>query len=120
MLTLLSQFCKRYNVLRIDLKGGEMRRSCLFLILIVIMSACSSTTQVKLVGLVQSSKTDDSDNPIDIFGKSAYPIDQSPSQEQLLEKVDSKIEADAELTESYSGKKTILIKKFRILKDAAE
>ena len=100
-----------------------MRRSCLFLILIVIMSACSSTTQVKLVGLVQSSKTDDSVNPIDIFlwdGKAAYPIDQSPSQEQLLEKVDSKIEADAELTESYSGKKTILIKKFRILKDAAE
>ena len=112
-------------------QGGEMRRIW-SIWLGGILSAgftvgsfagCSSTTPIKLVGLVQTSKTDDGDNPIDIYlwdGKVGYPIDENAKKTQLLEKVDSKIEAEGEMTESYGGKKTIVIEKYRILREALE
>lgn len=100
-----------------------MGRCSLILLLLVFLSACSTTTQTKLVGLVQSSKTDDSDNPVEIYlwdGKTPVPIEENPNQQVLLDKVDSKIEAEGELTETYSGKKSFLVKKYKILKEAGE
>ena len=105
---------RRFCSLGILLLGGF---SCL------LFAACSTTTPVKLVGLVQSSKTDENDNPTEIFlwdGKEAIPIEKNDSQNQLLEKVDSKIEAHGTLTEGSSGKKSLEIESFKVLRDAAE
>lgn len=88
-----------------------------------MLSGCSTTTETKLVGLIQSSKTDANDNPVAIYlwdGKSEYPIEENQNMTSLLEKIDSKVEAQVDLVETYGGEKTILIKKYKILKEAGE
>lgn len=82
-------------------------------------AACSVGANAQtLVGYVQSSATDENDNPTDIFlfdGKNEYQIKKNDVQQKLLDLVDRKISAQAVISEGWGGKKIADIEEYKVV-----
>lgn len=87
---------------------------------VLTLIGCSAGESVKLTGYVLSSKTDENDNPVDIYlfdGTTEYPIEKNDSQEKLLDLVDQKVQIEGTLGSSFGGKKSVTIERFKRLEE---
>ena len=99
-------------------RAGFLRAAAL--VAVVTFVGCSAGESVKLSGYVLSSKTDENDNPVDIYlfdGSSEYPIEKNSAQEQLLDLVDQKVQVEGTVESTFSGKKSVTVERFKRLEE---
>lgn len=86
----------------------------------LFFSACSigSGTPRIINGFVQSSKTDNNDNPTEIYifdSKDEYFVEENDIQKQLLDNTDRRVVVKGDISSSFSGKKYITIHEVQFL-----
>lgn len=91
----------------------------LFLLALSLVYACSAAgTSRVFQGYVQSSATDENDNPTEIYlfdGKEEYQVEKGKIRNELLELVDRKISAKVVISEGWGGKKTALVEQYKVI-----
>lgn len=92
----------------------------LLLIAFFLLSACSFPvgSDRLVTGFIQSSKTDDNDNPVDGFiwdGKTEYRIGDNKKKDELLELIDRKVAIRGRLFKDWGGKMEVEVDSYQVL-----
>lgn len=83
--------------------------------------ACSATGggPSTIVGYVQSAKTDENDNPTDIYifdGKDNYHVEKNKRQTELLDLVDRQVKVQGTVSKGWGSKEMdITVKSYEVL-----
>lgn len=102
---------------KLSLKKSKKQIAALALLFVPIGCSMGGASQT-LVGYVQSSATDENDNPTEIFlfdGKNEYRIEKGKVQRELLDLVDRKISAQVVISDGWGGKKEIDIEEYKVV-----
>ena len=104
-------------VTKISMKMSGKTIAALAVALVPIACSVGGASQT-LVGYVQSSATDENDNPTEIFlfdGKNEYRIEKGKVQRELLDLVDRKISARVVISDGWGGKQEIEIEEYKVV-----